>query len=221
MIIRATTDIPADTELTIWYLLPSLERQPMDFSHWGFQCNCSMCTEIAATDPRILKKRLRLREEIAIALANSTDILGRQRVDTLIYRLTETYTQSPDGALQTALWEPLALLASACERQGEHKEAAEVVLRALESIGYVLEGAGVDASVAGPLLVKKWGLMMDGIVVAWLILRNALLEIAPERARQANQYARMAYLITVGEDTGFDAIYGRQAEDVQVEDPEE
>ena len=60
----------------------------------------------------------------------------------------------------------------------------------------------------GPLVVKKWGLAMDKLVVAWMILSKSLLEIAPESALQAERYARLAYLVCVGEEASFDATYG-------------
>ncbi|KAJ5774296.1 hypothetical protein N7457_009192 [Penicillium paradoxum] len=215
IIVRAATDIPANTELTMWYLLPGPENQPMDFQHWGFECNCSMCVAISATEPHIPRKRIRLRQEIAMALENRLNVLSRQRAKLLIQQLTDTYLQGPDGALQIGLWEPLTLLASVYERQGELKEASKLILQAFEAIGFVLEGAGIDASVEGPLVVKKWGLILDGTVVAWLILRNALFEVAPGRALRADQYARLAYLICVGEDTSFDAVYGRSFDNVE------
>lgn len=49
---------------------------------------------------------------------------------------------------------------------------------------------------------------MDNLVVAWMILGKSLLKVAPEGAIQAERYARMAYLISVGEEASFDATYG-------------
>ncbi|KAJ5208589.1 hypothetical protein N7449_002968 [Penicillium cf. viridicatum] len=71
------------------------------------------------------------------------------------------------------------------------------------AVGFVIEG-----SVEGPLVVKKWGLAMDNLVIAWMILGKSLLKVAPERAMQAERYARMAYLISVREEASFDVTYG-------------
>lgn len=199
MIIRAATDIPANTELTIWYLLPTPETQPMDFRHWGFDCCCAMCTDIRATEPRVLKTRIRQRAQIAMSLENNS----RERAELLIERLTETYPHSLEQVLRLALWEPLTLIAGVYDSLRQHPEAREAVGRALAAVGFVLEG-----DVNGPLVVKKWGLAMDNLVVAWMILCKSLLEIAPERAMQAERYARMAYLICVGEEASFDSTYG-------------
>ncbi|KGO71893.1 Tetratricopeptide-like helical [Penicillium italicum] len=214
MIIRAAADIPANTELKIWYLLPAPENQPMDFRHWGFECCCAICADVKATELRVLKMRVRQRAEIAMALENKS----RARAETLIERLAETYAHPLEQVLHLGLWEPLTLIAGVYDSLKQQSEAREAASRALAAIGFVLEG-GVD----GPLVVKKWGLAMDEIVVAWMILRKSLLEIAPERAMQAERYARLAYLICVGEDASFDSTYGMSlkvagpSEEVQME----
>ncbi|CAG8351337.1 unnamed protein product, partial [Penicillium nalgiovense] len=202
MIIRAATDIPANTELTIWYLLPAPENQPMDFSHWGFECSCTTCVDIKATETRILETRVRQRAQIAIALEKSSEY-SRSRAEVLIDRLTKTYPRPLEQVLRLGLWEPLTLIAGAYDSLMQQNEAREAVVQALAAVGFVLEG-GVEE----PLVVKKWGLAMDNLVVAWIILWGTLLEVAPESAKQAERYARMAYLICVGEEESFDATYG-------------
>lgn len=199
MIIRAATDIPANTELTIWYLLPAPENQPMDFRHWGFECCCAMCADVRATEPRILWTRTRQRDQIAMALENKC----RDRAEILIEHLAETYPHPLEQVLRLGLWEPLTLIAGVYDNLKQEDEAREAVSRALAAVGFVIEG-GVE----GPLVVKKWGLVMDNLVVAWMILGKSLLKVAPESAMQAERYARMAYLISVGEEASFDATYG-------------
>lgn len=199
MIIRATTDIPKNTELTIWYLLPDPANQPMDFRHWGFECCCAMCADARATEPRVLWTRTRQREQIAMALEDKC----HERAEILIERLAETYLRPLEQALRLGLWEPLTLIAGVYDGLKQQDEAREAVSRALAAVGFVIQG-GVE----GPLIVKKWGLVMDNLVVAWMILGKSLLKVAPERAIQAERYARMAYLISVGEEASFDATYG-------------
>ncbi|KGO55768.1 Tetratricopeptide-like helical [Penicillium expansum] len=199
MIIRAATDIPANTELKIWYLVPAPENYPTDFRHWGFECCCVICADVKATEPRVLKTRVRQRAEIAMAL----ECKNHGRAETLIERLAETYSRPLEQVLHLGLWEPLALIAGVYDSLKQQGEAREAVSRGLAAIGFVLEG-GVN----GPLVVKKWGLAMDKLVVAWMILSKSLLEIAPESALQAERYARLAYLVFVGEEASFDATYG-------------
>ncbi|KAJ5384888.1 Tetratricopeptide-like helical [Penicillium concentricum] len=208
MIIRAAVDIPANTELKIWYLLPAPEHQPMDFRHWGFECCCAICADVSVTEPRVLETRVRQRAQIAMALENGSNGPSLTRAETLIERLAETYPHPLEQVLRLGLWEPLILIAGVYERQKRPEEAGEAVNRALAAVGFVLEGSGLEDGVEGPLVVKKWGLPMDDIVVALLLLRRSLLEVAPERAMQVERYARMAYLICVGEEESFDTAHG-------------
>ncbi|KAJ5236365.1 hypothetical protein N7489_006456 [Penicillium chrysogenum] len=202
MIIRAATDIPANTELTIWYLLPAPENRPMDFRHWGFECSCTICVDIKATEPHVLEMRVRQHAQIAMALKKSSEY-SRSRAEVLIDRLTETYRRPLEQVLRLGLWEPLILIAGVYDSLMQQDEAREAVVQALAAVGFVIEG-GVE----GPLVVKKWGLAMDNLVIAWIILWRTLLGVAPESAKQAARYARMAYLICVGEEESFDATYG-------------
>ncbi|KAJ5960083.1 uncharacterized protein N7479_007233 [Penicillium vulpinum] len=214
MIIRAADDIPADTELTMWYMLPSPENQPMDFRHWGFECSCAMCADIRATEPRVLEMRVRQREQIAIALDNNST-LSHERAEMLVERLAETYPRPLDQVLRLGLWEPLTLIAGVYGRRKEWEKAGKAVIRALEGVGFVLEGSGLEGDVEGPFVVKKWGLVMDNLVVAWIILCRSLLRVAPERAMQVERYARMTYLICVGEEGSFDATYEMSLKEVR------
>ncbi|KAJ9487420.1 hypothetical protein VN97_g5899 [Penicillium thymicola] len=126
-----------------------------------------------------------------------------ERAEILIERLAETYPRPLEQVLRLGLWEPLTLIAGVYDGLKQHDEAREAVSWALAAVGFVIEG-GVE----GPLVVKKWGLVMDNLVVAWMILGKSLLKVAPEGAIQAERYARMAYLISVGEEASFDATYG-------------
>jgi hypothetical protein len=207
MIIRAATDIPANTELTIWYLLPAPENQPMDFRHWGFECGCALCADVKATESRILDTRVRQRAQIAMALERSSNQLSLTRAEMLIERLVETYPHPVEQVLRLGLWEPLTLIAGVYESQKRLEEAAKAVNRALAAVGFVLEGSGLK-DVEAPFVVKKWGLAMDNLVVALLILCRSFIGVAPENAMQVERYARMAYLICVGEDASFEASYG-------------
>ncbi|KAJ5163261.1 Tetratricopeptide-like helical [Penicillium coprophilum] len=185
MIIRAATDIPVNTELKIWYLLPAPDYQPIDFRHWGFECCCSICVDIAT------------------ALENSLSKVSLARAETLIECLAKTYAHPLEQVPQLGLWEPLTLIAGVYERHKRPDEAAKAVNRALASVGFVLDGSGFGGDGEVPLVVKKWGSLWMGL---------SLLETAPERAMQVERYARMTYLICVGEETSFDATYGESLE---------
>jgi len=61
--------------------------------------------------------------------------------------------------------------------------------------------------VSGRIVVREWGLMVDGVVDVWLFLRDGYRMVAPELAAPAEEYARAAYRMVYGEDETFDS-YG-------------
>ncbi|CAG8888506.1 unnamed protein product [Penicillium egyptiacum] len=179
----------------IWPYASMINHSCMSNAHRAFIGDMMIIR--AATDPR----KHRPDNVIAMALEKSSEY-SHNPAKMLIERLTETYPHPLEQVLRLGLWEPLTLIAGVSDSLKQQNEAMEAVGQALAAVGFVLEG-GVEG-----LLVKKWGLAMDNLVVAWIILWRSLLEVAPERAKQAERYARIAYLICVGAEESFDATYG-------------
>ena len=60
MIVRASRDIEAGTEVTFWYCIPDgINTKDMQdkLKHWSFSCGCDICLDIRATDGVITAKR--------------------------------------------------------------------------------------------------------------------------------------------------------------------
>jgi hypothetical protein len=78
MIVRATQDLPANTELFFWYTQPSdgtsKAKQP-NLKHWGFKCNCVICQDFTETEESDLRKRIRLTTD----LVNAFQALSKSR----------------------------------------------------------------------------------------------------------------------------------------------
>lgn len=53
--------------------------------------------------------------------------------------------------------------------------------------------------------------MQDHIIETWIHLWTAYAKFAPELCGKAEEYARIAYKICIGEDETFDERYGRLA----------
>jgi hypothetical protein len=203
MIVRASASIPANTELKIWYRLPSPENQPLEFSAWNFACDCSMCVDINNTDAQLLQRRIQLRAEIAFTLARHP--WETEEAEKMVEKLEATFTRPLEEVLRFGMWDPRLQLADAYHGQGEYRRAGEIILIALREIGFGIEGV---FEVEGELVVTRWGLMPDGIVHAWLILGRALMYLDMRRGLRAEGFARLAYKIAVGEDETFVATYG-------------
>lgn len=52
MIVRATSDLPPDTEVTFWHRVPNdndYDHLRKGFDHWGFECDCVICQDVRAS----------------------------------------------------------------------------------------------------------------------------------------------------------------------------
>jgi hypothetical protein len=86
-----------------------------------------------------------------------------------------------------------------------------MALKALECLGFVIEGADILDSSGRPLRVLKWGIMMDGVIQAWIHLGNVYAAFKPQLEDKAKEYARTSYRICVGEDVTFEESHGEHA----------
>ena len=74
IIVRATRDIPAATEISFWYASPepgrTWEKTQEKFRHWGFQCSCIWCQQDQTTAKKTHTEREALLEDLKAALQN-------------------------------------------------------------------------------------------------------------------------------------------------------
>lgn len=214
MVVRATQDLASNTEITFWYQSPlnndSKEKQ-MDLRHWGFKCDCVICQDIQRTENSVLttRKELRagLRKEFQCRKRPNTT-----KIEATFSMLEETYRQPASEVPRLSLWSPYLTLAMVYATHHQPQKAIEFALKTLESLGYVVEGGHLPHALGTPLLVKKWGLMTDGLVGCWMSLSSAYRQIAPDLVAQAEGYARITYRICVGEDETFDETYTQLSE---------
>jgi hypothetical protein len=214
MVVRATQDLASNTEITFWYRSPleddSKEKQ-MDLRHWGFKCSCIICQDLHRTENSDLTKRKRLRADL-LKVFQSRKKPNTAKIEAILCTLAETYGQPASEVPRLSIWSPYLTLAMICATHNQPEKAIEFALKTLESLGYVVDGGHVPHTSGTPLLVKKWGLMTDGLVGCWMSLSGAYREVAPDLVAQAEEYARITYRICVGEDETFDETYSQLSE---------
>ncbi|KAL4896468.1 hypothetical protein BDV59DRAFT_107183 [Aspergillus ambiguus] len=210
MIVRASRDLPPDTEITFWYKSPTTcdpKEFPVNLQHWGFNCDCILCQDTRSLGRDILSNRNRI-------LANLQRLFKRPRInlrniEDTISSLEETYCRPASEVPHLELYSPYLSLAAIYASSGKHEKAVKFGVMSLESLGFVIEGVDIPHISDTPLVVQKWGLMTDAVVGCWMILCRAFRELAPPFASQAEEYARVSYKICVGEDETFDQTYSR------------
>ncbi|KAH0832708.1 hypothetical protein FOPE_01435 [Fonsecaea pedrosoi] len=211
MLVRATQDLAADTEITFWYYSPGVndyDERRKKFQHWGFMCDCAMCQDEMATKKSVWAKRTKLRAD-ALKVFKSDSKANIAQVETVLVELVATYPRPASDVPRLSVWDGQLALAKMCLAHRQPLKAVEWGVSALESLGYVIEGGRLPRTIGTPLVVKKWGLMQDHLVECWMVLARAYSLVAPDLEVLAIEYARNSYKICVGEDDSFDETYGR------------
>lgn len=214
MIVRATQDLAPNTELSFWYQSPinsESKNKQMDLRHWGFKCSCIICQDALNTPQSIVTKRERLQKSLEKTFSSSQKP-NVARVETILSAITETYNQPASQVPRFCLWDPYLTLSLIYSTQNQPQKAIDFALKALESLGYIIEGGRLPLIQETRLVVKKWGVAVDSLVSCWLNLANSYRKVAPGLEDQAKKYAKITYRICVGEDETFDEIYGRDSQ---------
>lgn len=207
MIVRASRDLPLNTEITFWYKAPISDPKepPVNLQHWGFKCDCILCLDTRSASKSLLSYRKGISSELQKLFKTSK--MNLRKIEDTISSLASTYCRSASEVPCLALGSPYLSLAAIYAASVKHEKAVQFGLMYLESLGFVIKGGNIPHVSDAPLVVQKWGLMTDGVVGCWMILCRAYQELAPTPASQAEGYARLSYRICVGEDDTFDQTY--------------
>ncbi|PLB52765.1 TPR domain protein [Aspergillus steynii IBT 23096] len=224
MVVRATQDLPANTELTFWYKVPwdigSPEEEQLDLHHWGFKCRCAICQDLQDTRTSDLRTRKQLTASLVKAFQSLPRSQSRQRnaaiaqIKDIVSALEETYRRPCSEIPRLGIWKAYLSLAMVHATSNQPRKAVEFALRTLESLGYVIEGGQLPPASGATLSVRKWGLVMDDLVGCWMILCSVYRDVAPELVDRAEEYAKITYRMCVGEDETFGDTYSRCSERV-------
>jgi hypothetical protein len=206
MIVRATRDLEADTELLFPYYTPSEGSQNdpgKKLKNWGFTCECAMCFDSRSTAPSVLRQREMLRMSFEKTLTVST---LEETIECLLDELNQTYSQPAVEVPRILVGSFQLVVAHDYAFQNETRKSIVAAGKVLISIGFVITGADHSQK---PFTVNRWGIVEDNLVDIFVILRNAFLAInATMNSKRADKYAKTAYKMIIGEDDSFDSVWG-------------
>lgn len=136
-----------------------------------------------------------------------------EKIEAILSELSDTYRQPASEIPRVSMWQSYFTLATIYAAHDQPQKAVDSTFRALESLGYIIEGGCLPHTPGTPLLVKKWGPMEDGLVGRWMVLTTAyrMLGLLDLEA-QAEKHARITYKTCVGEDETFDETYSKDSE---------
>lgn len=211
MIARATRDLAPDTEIAWWYQVPTVDghaqRKAALLRHWGFACDCALCEDEERTSAAVRARR----KGLAARLERCLTALGRggkggeaavvAEIETVAEAMAATYDRPAREVPRLAIWEAMQkpLMAAVAMKQVPPARVVKLFLSAFAALGYVIEGG-----MSGTIVVREWGLMVGGVVAAWMSLRDVYRLAAPELVMSAEGYAKTAYRMVFGEDETFE-----------------
>ncbi|KAF6808438.1 tpr domain protein [Colletotrichum plurivorum] len=203
MIVRATKDFDADTELLFCYQQPmpgdDYQATQKRLENWGFTCQCELCEDKRSTSAQALQRRLALLRDLQKAMKACKTPTQESKAERLLAQL-ETCYPDREGALRLELWDSYLALGQKRLERGKAAEAFELIVKSFEALGYILV-ASPPTRVRGKLKfeIKKWGQINDHVVVAFLEMFQACKIIAPELCELMKVHARTVYAVCVGE----------------------
>lgn len=206
MIVRATKDMPANTELG-WCYADPMNREKMQKSlsdSWGFACDCAMCQDDAKTH---LKLKARRREILTS--------LSRSDPREAAVKLESTYVSPTKDVPRFELFQLYSAMAQHFikdKSNGNTANASIYALKALDALGFVIGGVDMKTSMSlrtkTGLVVKKWGYAAEQITECWEILWTIWRATSPDLAEKAKAYWKLAYMmVRAGESETFDDYY--------------
>lgn len=211
MIVRASCDIKAGSEVTFWYHSPTVKGSQEIHKHWGFVCACAICLDTRATDTVVHSKRQKLLGDLN-RLCSSSSALRRveiKKIERLLATLNQSYRQPAKDVPRLLIWNPQMLLVRLYAAQNKTGKVLESAAKVLTSLGFTVVGADSSQTC---FEISKWGLLTDTLVETFLHMKAAFTVIGVEiDSARAHKYARTVYKILVGEDDSFKATYGSLA----------
>jgi len=222
-IVRATQDMVADTELEFSYIssfAPNADfdsRQKKLRKQWDFTCLCILCMDAKTADKKLIAKRKAFEKDLtrAFEAADSKSGLNVSKLDTAkvertLAALEKSHKDTLGKIPRKEMWEPYLALTRVYNMLGNHTKVLWGVSKTLEMLAFKVKGI---MSSHEPLIVDKWGMVVDHLIECWLLLWTCFAHQGKgEKAAAAKNNAVVTFRIVVGEDESFDETYGSKAE---------
>ena len=136
--------------------------------------------------------------------ALSRQVPNFAKAESIISSTEKTYRRPDSEVPRLEIWEMCLALASNYAAHNNPRKSVKFALKTLESLSYVVTGAGLPYVPGTQLRVEKWGMLQGRVIRCWMMLAGAYLKIAPQLVSQAVAYARLSYKMWLGEDETFD-----------------
>ncbi|KAL2881108.1 hypothetical protein SGCOL_003398 [Colletotrichum sp. CLE4] len=211
MMVRASRDIEAGTELLISYRMTdegaSHDQTQKKLQNWGFICQCELCEEKKLISKSTFQKRQGLFRDLKSTMKNCKTLAHESKAQRLLGQLEETYP-ARKGSYRLELWDSYLALGQKQLSRGKIIEALELSIKSLEARGFIIEASrATNLSTKPHLKVIKWGPPGEHNVTAFLVMFHAYKTVAPDLCGPARDYARTAFAICYGENETIEEAF--------------
>ncbi len=204
MILRATQDIHAHTELKIGYLssYQDLADREVSLDRYGFKCICRMCVSERDTPPANLERRDQIMKEIITLFQNPTPTIIEEYYAHLS-ALESTYVHPAYLEPRRIAIHPILNLQNACRQDCRHDEVVKLGLLLLECLAFKVYIRPISFA------ITIWGLLTDEIIIALGNMWTAYSNVQPAICDDVGEALKLAYTIMAGEDASFEMAWGK------------
>jgi hypothetical protein len=209
MVVRATRDLAANTELNFWYQIPdgvNFKKLQKKLKSWGFVCDCAMCNDARTTKAAVFAQREKLLTQLKqLCESSQPKFPSTERFERLLRALDATYVRPAADVPRLPLWDPQLLLVRIYILRNNVAKSLEWISNVLSTLGFAV--VGMDPS-STSFEIKRWGMVIDHLEEIFLHARTAFDAAgSPGDSRRAEEYARVAYRIVVGENSSFQSVH--------------
>lgn len=209
-LVRATTDIPAGTELFFPYRhskpMESYEEVQNGLQTWGFTCDCKLCADSKATPGHLLNKRKVLNTLLKKVL-NSPGSVNAGKARAVLERMGETYPSPSTSPVRLELWDPYFALGEHLRLSRRLADAVEMFVKGFEALGFSITARLSHGHTKAEFKVERWGLVNDMVPWAFRRLLEVYKERGPENSGRIRQYVEVSYSMVVGEGVTMAGIF--------------
>ncbi|KAJ3478209.1 hypothetical protein NLG97_g8639 [Lecanicillium saksenae] len=213
MIVRATRNIPAGSELEFWYYdMSEFDSygaiQEYLSTCWQFNCTCIFCQEKSKTPENDLRQRhAYLANAQTLPMHPQSTFITRARM--LIKKIEATYPLNRNTCAKPEMARAYNIFGLLLRQDGRFFEAIAMFYNSLEALGFVLGKRPRAGSSPFPdLHIKKCGFFDIQSVPSTLVMLFKLYQsLAPRSCTNARAYAEMCHMMMYGEKETFDEMW--------------
>ena len=200
MILRASQDLDAGTELVHTYVNPgsTYDERVGILNQYGFQCDCLSCeSEKLIPDETINVRHTILLDQALTKINSFPDFYRKLDAYEATYKVTAEIEPRLSGMI--TVYSTIKV----CHEKGYDYDVFLLALRLLDLVGFRVSHSSSHFTVA------RWGSVHDMVVSTLVFLWNVLGSSGPFICDDVETIAKTAYTIQLGECDTFEETYGK------------